>query len=138
MYIPDLLFFGESHTNKTDMSDLFQAICVGEGMKRLVVEKYSVVGIRYGGYVAYRMAEIHQEVTKVVIVSCGICSSDDQKLEQLKKIGRDAVNLLVPETPQDLKTLMKLSIDKYDPSWLPDCMVSVSVLTIAWFLYSVH
>ncbi|TYK07221.1 putative abhydrolase domain containing [Cucumis melo var. makuwa] len=53
LYIPS--------TNKTDMSDVFQAICVG-GLKRLGVEKHSIVGkgIRYGGYVAYRMAEIYK------------------------------------------------------------------------------
>ncbi|KAE8637310.1 hypothetical protein CSA_023552, partial [Cucumis sativus] len=31
-------------TNKTNMSDVFLAICVGEGIKRLGVEKHSVVG----------------------------------------------------------------------------------------------
>ena len=76
-----LVFLGESHTNQTNTSDLFQAISVGEVMKRLGAEKYNVMGISYGGYVAYRMAEIYKEVMKVVIVSCEICSCDDQKVE---------------------------------------------------------
>ncbi|KAM4099747.1 hypothetical protein ACB094_05G015300 [Castanea mollissima] len=116
LYVPDLLFFGESYTNWTDRSELFQARCIREGLKRLSVNKFSVVGISYGGYVTYRMAEIYQdEVEKVVIMSSGICYTDDQKEEQLKKIGRNVFDLIVPEKAQDMRLFMNLCIYKSSP-----------------------
>ncbi|KAI4355430.1 hypothetical protein L6164_004206 [Bauhinia variegata] len=122
LYIPDLLFFGKSYTNRTDRSDWFQARCVGEAMKTLGVDRFSVAGISYGGYVAYRTAEIYRErVEKVVIVSSGICYTDDQKAEELRRIGRNPLELLLPENPKDLRSLMNMTLYKYDPfKWLPN------------------
>ncbi|KAL3511617.1 hypothetical protein ACH5RR_024334 [Cinchona calisaya] len=122
LYAPDLVFFGKSYTNRPDRSDVFQAKCVAEGLKRLGVTQYSVYSISYGGYVAYSMAEMYPEVVeKMVIVSSGIVWTEEQKVEQLKKIGKDVVDLLLPQKPEDLRLLMNLSIHKYDPlKGLPD------------------
>lgn len=136
LYVPDLLFFGKSYTNWTDRSELFQARCIREGLKRLSVNKFSVVGISYGGYVTYRMAEIYQdEVEKVVIMSSGICYTDDQKKEQLKEIGRNVFDLVVPEKAQDMRLFMNLCIYKSSPfKLIPDFFlmgfVQVSCLII--------
>ncbi|KAK6911855.1 Alpha/beta hydrolase fold-1 [Dillenia turbinata] len=122
LYIPDLLFFGRSKTTRLDRSDALQAECVSEGLKRLGVERCAVFGVSYGGYVAYRMAEMHQQmVENVVIVSSGVCCAEDQKGSQLKKIKMEVVDLLVPKKPQDLRSLAKMSFYKYDPfKWIPD------------------
>ncbi|KAH7547081.1 hypothetical protein FEM48_Zijuj01G0269300 [Ziziphus jujuba var. spinosa] len=122
LHIPDLLFFGKSYTNRPDRTEIFQAKCVFQGLKRLGVDRFAIYGISYGGFVAYRMAEIYpKDVDKVVIVSCGIGSTDEQKEEHLKKIGRDAKKILVPESPQDLRLLVNLSVYNSDAfMWMPD------------------
>lgn len=126
LYVPDLLFFGDSYTVKKDRTVEFQAECVSEGMRRLGVDKCSVYAISYGGYVGFRMAEICEEmVDKVVIMSSGIGATEEQMKEQVKKIGRNAVDLLLPENPEDLRLLMDLAIYTFDPfKWLPNCMLN--------------
>ncbi|GAA0167889.1 serine protease [Lithospermum erythrorhizon] len=140
VYLPDLLFFGNSYTLHKDRSETFQAKCVFEGLERLGVERCTVYSISYGGFVGYRMAEIYPEmVEKVVIVSSGIGCTVHQKNEQLKNVGGNNHNnnndhdndnnnnndnvfdLLLPEKPKDLRMLVNLSIYKFNPfKWIPD------------------
>ncbi|OVA10337.1 Alpha/beta hydrolase fold-1 [Macleaya cordata] len=119
LFVPDLVFFGGSYSKGSDRTDVFQARCIGEGMKRLGVNQFSVFGISYGGYVAYRMADIYrEEVEKLVIMSCGICFTEEQMAEEMKKVGRDIVEILVPEKPEDLRVLVNRAM--YRPSlWFP-------------------
>ncbi|XP_020533863.1 lipase 1 isoform X1 [Jatropha curcas] len=122
LYMPDLVFFGKSYSNRADRTDAFQARCLLQGLKGLGLERFSVYSISYGGYVAYRMAEMcGKEMEKLVIVSTGIGWSDDEKREHIRKIGRDPKDLLVPTNPHDLRTLVELSMYKGKPlRWLPD------------------
>ncbi|KAK4765540.1 hypothetical protein SAY86_026630 [Trapa natans] len=122
LFIPDLLFFGKSNTKSADRTADFQASSIVEGLKRMGVERFSVYAISYGGYVGYRMAEKYPEsVERIVIVSSGIGCSELQKKEQLKKIGRDPLEILLPWNPRDLRILMDLSMYKYNPfKWVPD------------------
>ncbi|GJT69455.1 alpha/beta hydrolase fold-1, partial [Tanacetum coccineum] len=81
VYVPDLVYFGESYSSKPDRSVGFQAKCVCDGLKNMRVDKFSVYAISYGGFVGYRMAEVYDDmVEKLVIVSSGInnysCKSD--------------------------------------------------------------
>ncbi|KAK9281908.1 hypothetical protein L1049_004816 [Liquidambar formosana] len=129
LYIPDLVFFGKSNTHRSDRSDVFQARSVGEGLKRLGVGIFSVVGISYGGWVAYRMAEMYrEEVEKVVIVSCGICYEEHQKIEHLRKLGRNPMDVLLPQTPDELRFLINLGFYNCDPlKWVPDFFLGVLI-----------
>nr|XP_043637369.1 uncharacterized protein LOC122608339 [Erigeron canadensis] len=129
VYIPDLVFFGESYSTKLDRSVWFQAKCVREGLKKMKVKKCSVYAISYGGFVGYQMAaaadddeeEIILMVEKLVIVSSGIVCKHDSKLEHVNKIGRNVVDLLVAKTPEDLRMLCRMSVSKYDfTKWFPD------------------
>lgn len=122
LFIPDLLFFGKSYTTRPTRSEGFQAKCVGEGLRRLGVERYTVYGISYGGFVAYRMAETYpEEVERVVIVSSGICVTDEEQKRHLESIGRDPLKILLPETMEDMRYLVKSSMHKYDVlKWIPD------------------
>ncbi|XP_050234312.1 uncharacterized protein LOC126682618 [Mercurialis annua] len=124
IYMPDLVFFGKSYSNRTDRTDEFQAKCVVEGLRRLGAGKYSAYSLSYGGYVAYRMAEIcgKDEMEKLVIVGSGVgWNNEDEKREMLMKIGRDAKELLVPDNPRDLRLLVKLGVFRRKPlRWVPD------------------
>lgn len=99
----------------------FQARCVGEGLRRLGVERCSIYGISYGGYVAHRVAEMWPGmVEKVVIVSSGVGATEEEIEEHLNKVGRNAVDLLLPETLDDLRRLMDFTMYKFDPfKWVP-------------------
>ncbi|XP_027126487.1 uncharacterized protein LOC113768094 [Coffea eugenioides] len=122
LYIPDLLFFGKSYTRSPDRTDAFQAKCLSEGLRRLGVDRYSIYGISYGGYVAYRTAAMSSEaVDKVVILSSGIGMTEDQKEEHLRNIGRNAVDILLPRKPADLRLLVTLSLCNCNfINWVPD------------------
>ncbi|GJW28278.1 alpha/beta hydrolase fold-1 [Tanacetum coccineum] len=122
VYVPDLVFFGESYSSKSDRSVGFQAKCVCDGLKKMRVDKFSVYAISYGGFVGYRMAEMYDDmVEKLVIVSSGIVCKHERKLEHVQKIGRSMVDLLVAKTPEDLRMLCRISIHKYDIGrWIPD------------------
>ncbi|CAN0906959.1 Monoacylglycerol lipase ABHD6 [Linum grandiflorum] len=114
VYIPDLLYFGKSYSSGSDRSIEFQADCIGRGLRKLGLERYSIVGLSYGGYVGYRMAAELYEVEKVVIISSGICQSKQQMEEQLKKLGDDdkIEELLVPQKPEDVRKMVKLAMYK--------------------------
>ncbi|XP_074266432.1 uncharacterized protein LOC141589704 [Silene latifolia] len=122
IYMPDLLFYGNSSTKSMDRSPEFQAKCIMEGLKKgFHVERCSVYGISYGGWVTYRMAEMYpQEVEMVVIVSSGIASATDQKLELLKQLPIPIEKLVVPRDPEALRLLVKKSVCKYDFQRVPD------------------
>lgn len=138
LYLPDLLFFGKSYTKRSDRSEVFQAKCVVNGLKRLGLNRFSLYGISYGGYVAYRMAEMCQnEVDKVVIVSSGIVWTEDQKDELIyEKHERNALEILLPETTRDLRLLVNLSVYKFDPlKWVPDLILR-KLLQVTNFLSS--
>ncbi|KAH0993235.1 hypothetical protein GBA52_004718 [Prunus armeniaca] len=78
LYILDLLFFGKSYANKPERTEVFQAKCVAEGLKRLGVERFAVYSISHEGYVAYWMAEMYPKlVEKVVVVSCGVGMTEE-------------------------------------------------------------
>ncbi|OVA10338.1 hypothetical protein BVC80_8419g5 [Macleaya cordata] len=126
--------FSGSHIRKDPIeTDVFQARCIGEGMKRLGVNKFSVFGTSYGGYVAYRMADIYpEEVEKEVILSCGICCTVEQKAEETKKIGKDIAEILVTQRPEDLRFLMNRVLYR-PPYWVPEFLLQdfINVMCMA-------
>ncbi|XP_042415459.1 uncharacterized protein LOC122004674 [Zingiber officinale] len=56
--------------------DLYIVQYVAEAMRLLGFARYSVMGISYGGFVAFRLAEMEAEsVERVAILTAGICMS---------------------------------------------------------------
>ena len=64
VYVPDLLFFGGSYTTRPERSESFQAQCVMRVMEANSVQRLYLVGISYGGFVAYSMAAQYREVVE--------------------------------------------------------------------------
>ncbi|XP_021716064.1 uncharacterized protein LOC110683975 [Chenopodium quinoa] len=126
IYIPDLLFYGKSYTTNTDRTPRFQAKCIMEGLKKgFGVEKCTVYSISYGGWVGYFMAEIYPDIIeKNVIVSSGVGTTDDEKVAQLSRVGKqpeEVIKTVVPKDPDAIRLLVEKSIYKYDPTLLvPD------------------
>ncbi|KAL2906085.1 hypothetical protein RDABS01_004795 [Bienertia sinuspersici] len=126
VYVPDLIFFGESYTTRSERTESFQAESMKKMMDKLEVQKISVCGVSYGGFVAYSMAaQFPDAVEKVVLVCSGVCLEEKDVEEGMFKVANveDAADILLPQTPEKLKELMKLSFYKPRTS-IPSCFLT--------------
>ncbi|XP_031492998.1 uncharacterized protein LOC116259363 [Nymphaea colorata] len=125
VYIPDLLFFGESYTTLPDRTESFQARCVIRLMQELGVTRMSVAGISYGGFVAYQIAALFPEAVDQVVLCCtGVCLEPKDLEQGLFKVSDldAAVGILIPQTPAKLRELMRFSFCK-PPRPPPSCFL---------------
>ncbi|WCJ24921.1 alpha/beta-Hydrolases superfamily protein [Euphorbia peplus] len=120
VYIPDLLFFGGSTTDKADRSPRFQAETLVKGLKKIGVEKCKVVGFSYGGMVAFKMAELYPEFVEALVVSGSILAMTDSISDAtLSGLGfKSSSELLLPDSVKGLKAL--LSVAAYKKLWFPN------------------
>ncbi|XP_059640218.1 uncharacterized protein LOC132282520 [Cornus florida] len=122
VYVPDLVFFGESTTKSSERSEVFQAVCVGKLMEKLGVERYAVLGTSYGGFVAYHLAEMWPErVEKVVIASSGVNMRRSDNVELLRRAKAEKIDdVMLPQTAAQLSKLMGLALFRrpYMPRFL--------------------
>lgn len=134
LYVPDLLFFGDSYTTRPERSESFQAQCVAAVMEAHGVKKMDVVGISYGGFVAYSMASQFEKMVKRLVLCCaGVCLEDkdmDEGMFKVKSVD-EAASILLPQKPEKVRDLMRLSF--YKPvKRVPSCFlndfIEVSVL----------
>ncbi|MQL90122.1 hypothetical protein Taro_022705 [Colocasia esculenta] len=126
VYVPDLVFFGESFTTRPDRTVSFQAECIAEAMDALGVERASLVGISYGGFVGYALAAAHPDRLERVVLCCtGVCLEEKDLRERLFVVEdvREASALLIPQTPERLRRLMQLSFVR-PPRGVPSCFLS--------------
>ncbi|KAJ9183645.1 hypothetical protein P3X46_007470 [Hevea brasiliensis] len=111
LYVPDLIFFGESTTKSSERSEIFQAKSVAKLLEKLGVKKYSIVGTSYGGFVAYNIARMWPErVEKVVIASSGVNMrrSDNEKLMRKSK-AENIGDLMLPQKASQMRVLISLA-----------------------------
>ncbi|XP_065854989.1 uncharacterized protein [Euphorbia lathyris] len=127
VYVPSLLFFGDSTTDKTERSPEFQAECIAKSLKKLGVEKCVLVGLSYGGIVGFKMAEMYPDLVESMVVSGSyLAMTETYTCGLLKRIGFSSLSqLLIPYTLQDVKTTFHTLT--YKLPWLPN-MFFTSVL----------
>ncbi|CAI0392262.1 unnamed protein product [Linum tenue] len=120
VYVPDLLFFGGSVSDSADRSPRFQAETLVKGLRKLGVERCTVVGFSYGGMVAFKMAELYPEMVRAMVVSGSILAMTDSiSVETLGRIGfKSSSELLLPTSVKGLKAL--LSVAAHKKLWFPD------------------
>ncbi|GLJ12036.1 hypothetical protein SUGI_0182560 [Cryptomeria japonica] len=125
VYVPDLVFFGDSTTRGSGRSEVFQAESIMKLMKNLGVTKFSVMGTSYGGFVAYNLGCMYPEaVEKLVIASSGVCNNAKDNEELLQRARLQKVSeLLLPQSADNLRILMKLSLYK-PPSLVPNFLLN--------------
>ncbi|XP_019154539.1 PREDICTED: epoxide hydrolase 3-like isoform X2 [Ipomoea nil] len=111
IYVPDLLFFGGSVTDSADRSPAFQAECLAKGLRKLGVEKCTVVGFSYGGMVAFKMAELFPELVEALVVSGAImATTDDIITHMVNSLGfSTSSDMLLPTSVKGLKALFKVA-----------------------------
>ncbi|XP_078157171.1 uncharacterized protein LOC144552983 isoform X3 [Carex rostrata] len=125
LYVPDLIFFGGSFSPSPDRSDYFQARSVVSVLDRLGVNRFGLVGVSYGGFVSYRIAELYPErVQRVMLVCAGVCLEDSDLAAGLFVVSNvaDAAELLVPRWPDKLRELVRLTFVK-PPRVMPTCFI---------------
>jgi pimeloyl-ACP methyl ester carboxylesterase len=118
---PDLLWFGGSSSHALDFSLDHQVRMVLALIDRLGYERVDVVGISYGGLVAYELASSHPDrVRRLVMVDSPgreYARSDYDVL--CRELGIDHIgSLLVPDDENDVRLLLGLAYAQ--PPWMPD------------------
>jgi pimeloyl-ACP methyl ester carboxylesterase len=102
VYVPDLLFFGESCTSRPERTGSFQAQCVMRLMEAHGVHRMNLVGISYGRFVGYSMAAQFQEkIERVVLCCAGVSLEEKDTNNGLFVVSNldEAATILLPQTP---------------------------------------
>ncbi|KAL4571962.1 hypothetical protein LXL04_018730 [Taraxacum kok-saghyz] len=120
VYVPDFLFFGGSFTDRKERSVSFQAEFVAKGLKKLKVEKVTLVGLSYGGIVGFKMANLYPKLVKSMVVSSTVIDlTESINRHVLKKLNFTSLSeLLMPTTVEGLKRF--ISVVAYRPQPAPD------------------
>nr|GEW29104.1 retrotransposon protein, putative, Ty1-copia subclass [Tanacetum cinerariifolium] len=120
VYVPDLLFFGGSITDKNERSASFQAEFVAKGLEKLRVENVIVVGLSYGGMVGFKMAKLYPKLVKSLVASGTVIEMTESiSLEAYKRLDITSwSDLLMPETVEGLKRMFSIGFHKIP--WLPN------------------
>ncbi|XP_051136468.1 uncharacterized protein LOC127255116 isoform X2 [Andrographis paniculata] len=112
IYVPDLLFFGESTTKRPERTEAFQAQCVMRLMVSHGVHRMSIVGISYGGFVTYSMAAQYPEAVQKVVLCCtGVCLEEKDMRDGLFEVADldEVASILMPQTPDKLRELIQFA-----------------------------
>ncbi|KAK4576243.1 hypothetical protein RGQ29_026978 [Quercus rubra] len=114
VYVPDLVFFGGSITDRSERSPEFQAECVAKGLKKLGVERCTLVGLSYGGMVGFKMAEMYPDLVESMVLTCSVMaltkSISDAALE---RIGfKSWSDYLLPDSVHGVKILFDIATFK--------------------------
>ncbi|GMP48164.1 hypothetical protein CsSME_00015616 [Camellia sinensis var. sinensis] len=120
VYVPDFLFFGGSTTNTANRSATFQAECLAKGLRKVGVDKCTLVGLSYGGMVGFKMAKLYPDLVDAMVVSSTVIELTESITgECLDRLGFSSWSeLLLPETVEGVKLLF--SIGNHKLPWLPD------------------
>ncbi|XP_027101048.1 uncharacterized protein [Coffea arabica] len=93
-------------------------------MEAKSVEKMRLVGMSYGGFVAYSMAlQFEDCVEKVVIICSPACLEEKDIRDGMFPVNNvdDAATILLPHTPEAFRKLMRYTFVK-PPKALPSCL----------------
>ncbi|XP_047938576.1 putative aminoacrylate hydrolase RutD isoform X2 [Salvia hispanica] len=114
VYVPDLLFFGGSSTARPERSPVLQAECLAKALRKLGVERCTVVGFSYGGIVAFKMAELHPEMVEAVVASGSETElSESFSRDMLSRLRFSSLSeMLLPESVEGCKALLRIGMHK--------------------------
>lgn len=121
LYVPDLVFFGSHSRSSSPLRSVaFQARCVADAMRLLGVPRYHVVGISYGGFVAYRMAAVEARdcVDRLVVMTSAVAATAREISALAAREEMAVEDALLPDTAAGLRRLVCRSMHR--PPRLPD------------------
>ncbi|KAL3700499.1 hypothetical protein R1sor_018521 [Riccia sorocarpa] len=111
LYVPDLIFFGDSYSKSSERSEIFQAECLKKMLDELKIDRIHVMGTSYGGMVAYRMAHLFPErIDLLVCCSSGVLMTPTTNDRLLKEINCEKINtILIPTTLEEVRMGMSVA-----------------------------
>lgn len=110
-------------------------------MDSLGVEKFHVLGTSYGGFVAYRMAEMCAENVEKVVIASSAVNMRKENNEELVQRAERIEEALLPTTAAEFRTLMGLASSwRLDilPDYFLNDVVNVSFFAFYWFIYEFY
>ena len=88
VYVPNLVFLGGSITDKTDKSVKFQAECMTKGLRKLGVEKCTLVGLSYRRMFSFKMVKMYFDSVESMVVSCSVMAvTESISNDALQRLG---------------------------------------------------
>lgn len=111
LLIPDLVWFGGTHSDHDDRSLYFQAEVQAALAQALGWDRYDLCGISYGGLVAFTLAAMYGDrVRRLCLVdSPGPVYDDRDHHHILSSFGVDEVaDVVIPRGPEDVRRLLEL------------------------------
>ena len=118
LIIPNLIYFGESRSQKGEFSIDFQVNCMQQLVEHLQLDNFSLIGLSYGGVVGITLAnKLPHRVQKLVICGSPIRYYTEEDIAAtLQRYEADSIeNLLIPPAKSDLRKLLKIAFHRPPP-----------------------
>ncbi|KAJ7978355.1 Alpha/beta hydrolase fold [Quillaja saponaria] len=117
VYVPDLIFFGESTSDRPDRLPEFQAECVAKGLMKLGVENCTLVGFSYGGTLVFKIADTYPNmVDSMIISSSTIALTESISKAALERVGFSSwSDYLLPSNVKEVKLTFDIATYKFPP-----------------------
>lgn len=129
--LPDLLWFGASHSDDRDFSLDHQVKMVEALLDRLGVTEADVMGVSYGGLVAHELASDRPAAFRhlIMVDSPGRAYTlEDYRLLCRRFRVPHLGKVLIPRSQEGVETL--LGIAYYDPPWVPGFALEQTLTTL--------
>jgi len=120
VFMPDLLFFGDSTSEKPDRSLEFHAETMTQFMDHFEVPSFHLMGLSYGGFVSLKIAGMWPaRVDKLILVDCPGSLMDQEDHQQILERFqvKDVREIFIPKRPRDVRRLIKIAWKK--PPYVP-------------------
>ncbi|KAI3882824.1 hypothetical protein MKX03_016620 [Papaver bracteatum] len=119
----------------SDRTEIFQEDCLAKVMECLGVDKYSIIGTSYGGFVGYRMASLWpNRVERIVIASSAVNMRLKDNEDLIKKSGVEKIeDLLIPVRASEMRTLLRFAVHKrlhFLPDFLLNDIINVNLIFV--------
>jgi len=129
--MPDLLWFGGSTSSDRDASLDHQTRAVVALLDEIGLAQVDVVGLSYGGLVAYDLAGRHSDrVRRLVLVSSPAHTwTESDRNGLLARFGIDSLaDLFIPDSAWAIRTLLAIATRR--PPWLPAWAARQAIATL--------
>ncbi|KAK3411746.1 2-hydroxy-6-oxononadienedioate/2-hydroxy-6-oxononatrienedioate hydrolase [Eucalyptus grandis] len=136
VYVPDLLFFGDSYTVRPERTEQFQAQCIAGVLEDQGVRKTNVVGMSYGGFVGYSLsAQFPEMVEKLVLCCAGVCMEEKDMEDGMFSVKSldEALTFLLPQTPEKVKEMFEVTF--YKPVTRMPTFIMQDLIDVLWTEY---
>jgi len=120
LFLPDLLFFGQSTTSRPERSIGFQAETILQMADRFGLSTFDLVGLSYGGFVALSLAAQRPDRARrlCLVDSPGYAMRAEDMEDLLRRFGVPHIrDLLLPSGATGVRRLIEIAWHR--PPWVP-------------------